>query len=56
MSSLRIALRIARDTLSMSRELHAGELIAVGEGARAALGAYDYLLARSPTAEGEPAD
>lgn len=31
-------------------------LIAVGEGARAALGAYDYLLARTPTGESEPAD
>lgn len=31
-------------------------LIAIGEGARAALGAYDYLLARAPTTEGEPAD
>lgn len=31
-------------------------LIAIGEGARAALGAYDYLLARAPTGESEGAD
>jgi thioredoxin reductase len=31
-------------------------LIAIGDGARAALGAYDYLLARGPTGEGEAAD
>jgi thioredoxin reductase len=31
-------------------------LIAIGDGARAALGAYDYLLARAPGVEGEAAD
>ncbi|MEN9939124.1 MAG: hypothetical protein RLZZ387_5703 [Chloroflexota bacterium] len=31
-------------------------LIAIGEGARAALGAYDYILSRGPTGEGEGAD